>query len=47
MADAERVRYMGQVERLNHYMGRRNVPMNLRQRVREYMELTYVLACHA
>ena len=40
--DAERVRYMGQVERLNHYMGRRNVPMNLRQRVREYMELTWI-----
>eukprot|EP00802_Teleaulax_amphioxeia_P002526 Tamp_02528.p1 GENE.Tamp_02528~~Tamp_02528.p1 ORF type:complete len:601 (+),score=139.13 Tamp_02528:25-1803(+) len=40
--DAERVRYMGQVERLNHYMGRRNVPMALRQRVREYMELTWL-----
>ena len=40
--DAERVRYMGQIERLNHYMGRRNVPMNLRQRVREYMELTWI-----
>ena len=35
--DAHRVRYMGQVERLNHYMGRRHVPMHLRQRVREYL----------
>ena len=40
--DAERVRYMGQVERLNHYMGRRKVPLELRQRVREYMEMRWM-----
>ena len=39
--DQERVRYMGQVHRLNHYMGRRQVPLEIRHRAREYMEMQW------
>jgi len=39
--DVRRIKHMSKVEMLNHYLGRRAVPLELRHKVRKFMEVVW------